>query len=150
MAAISQPTFSNAFSSMKMLKNVFKFHLDLFLGVLFTISHHWFRKWLGADYATSHYRNQWWLSSLTHICVTRPQWVNNYFADWRSFIYVVGWIISVKCVILLCFVLLRLCYKSLRLHAIHLSVLFRITTSSIIRLPHCREATLTDMDKHDQ
>ena len=26
--------------------------------------------------ATSHYLNQWWPSSLTHICITRPQWVN--------------------------------------------------------------------------
>ena len=25
--------------------------------------------------ATSHYLNQWWSSQLTHICVTRPQWV---------------------------------------------------------------------------
>ena len=25
---------------------------------------------------TSHYRNQWWPSSMTHICITRPQWVN--------------------------------------------------------------------------
>ena len=25
--------------------------------------------------ATSHYLNQWWPSSTTHICVTRPHWV---------------------------------------------------------------------------
>ena len=36
----------------------------------------WFRSWLGTSQATSHYLNQWWLSLMTHICVTRPQWVN--------------------------------------------------------------------------
>ena len=38
-----------------------KFHWSLFLGVQLTISQHWFRWWLGADQATSHYLNQWWL-----------------------------------------------------------------------------------------
>ena len=46
MAAIYQTTFANAFSWMKM-------HL--------MISRHWFRQWLGADQATSHCLNQWWL-----------------------------------------------------------------------------------------
>ena len=27
--------------------------------------------------APSHYLNQWWLSLMTHICVTRPQWVKS-------------------------------------------------------------------------
>ena len=30
----------------------------------------------GAGQATSHYLNQWWLNYTTHICVTRPQWVD--------------------------------------------------------------------------
>ena len=30
-------------------------------GLQLTIFQHWFRKWLGADQATSHYLNQWWL-----------------------------------------------------------------------------------------
>ena len=38
-----------------------KFHWSLFLRVQLTISQHWFRLWLGADQATSHYLNQWWL-----------------------------------------------------------------------------------------
>ena len=29
------------------------------------------------EQATSHYLNQWWPSSTTHICVTRPQWVKS-------------------------------------------------------------------------
>ena len=44
-----------------------KFHWSLFLRVKLTIFHHWFRKWLGADQATSHYLNQWWPMLSTHI-----------------------------------------------------------------------------------
>ena len=36
----------------------------------------WFKKWLGAEQATSHYMNQCRPSSLTHICGTRRRWVN--------------------------------------------------------------------------
>ena len=61
MAAISQTTFSNVFSSMKMFKFRLRFHWSLFPRVQLTIFHHWFRWWLGAVQATSHYLNQWWL-----------------------------------------------------------------------------------------
>ena len=61
MAAISQTTLSNAFSWMTMLEFRIKFHWSLFIRVQLTISQHWFRWWLGADQATSHYLNQWWL-----------------------------------------------------------------------------------------
>ena len=61
MAAIIQTTFSNAFSWMKMCEFRLKFHWSLFLRVQLTIFHHWFRWWLGAYQATSHYLNQWWL-----------------------------------------------------------------------------------------
>ena len=71
MAAISQTTFSNAFSWIKSFVFWFKFHWSLFLMVELTIFRHWFRLWLGADQATSHYLNQCWPSSLTHICDTR-------------------------------------------------------------------------------
>ena len=37
-----------------------KFHWNLFLRVYLTIFHHWFRQWLGAFQAPSHYLNQWW------------------------------------------------------------------------------------------
>ena len=77
MDAISQTTFSNAFSWMKMHKFRLRFHWSLFLRFKLTIFQHWFRWWLGAGQATSHYLNQWMMVSLlTHICVTRPQWVN--------------------------------------------------------------------------
>ena len=75
MAADSQTTLSNPFSWMKILWFRFRFQWSLFLRVQLTIIQHWFRLWLGAGQATSHYLNQWWLILLTHICVTRPQWV---------------------------------------------------------------------------
>ena len=49
------------FSWMKMYEFRLTFHRSLFLGVQLTIFQHWFRQWLGADQATSHYLNQWWL-----------------------------------------------------------------------------------------
>ena len=59
--AISQTSFSNVFSSMKMCEFRFKSHWSVFLRVQLTIIQHRFRQWLGADQATSHYLNQWWL-----------------------------------------------------------------------------------------
>ena len=38
-----------------------KFRWSLFLGVWLTLFQHWFRQWLGANQATSHYLNWWWL-----------------------------------------------------------------------------------------
>ena len=61
MDAISQTTFSSAFCWTKMFEFRIKFHWSLFLRVQLTIFQHWFRWWLGADQATSHYLNQWWL-----------------------------------------------------------------------------------------
>ena len=61
MAAIFQTTFSDEFSWMKMYKFRLKFHWNLFPRVQLTIFQHWFRKWLGAGQATSHYLKQWWL-----------------------------------------------------------------------------------------
>ena len=61
MAAVSQTTFSSAFSWMKNLLFWFKFHWILFLMVQLTITQHWFRKWLGTGQATNHYLNHWWL-----------------------------------------------------------------------------------------
>ena len=43
MATISQTTFSNASSWMKMFEFRLRFHWSLFLGVQTTISQHWFR-----------------------------------------------------------------------------------------------------------
>ena len=61
MAAIFQTTFPNAFSWMKMFKFRLRFHWSLFPRVQLTVFQHWFRKWLGAGQATSHYLDQWWL-----------------------------------------------------------------------------------------
>ena len=77
MDTISQTILSNAFSWMKIFEFRLKFHWSLFLRVQLTIFQHLFRYWFGAVQATSHYLNQWWSSQLTHICVTRLQWVNN-------------------------------------------------------------------------
>ena len=60
MAAIFQTTFSNAFSWMKMYQFSLRLHWSLFPRVKLTIFHPWFRQWLGADQATSHYLNQGW------------------------------------------------------------------------------------------
>ena len=65
MAAIFQTTFSNAFYWMKMFKFRLRFHWSLFPRVQLTIFQHWFRSWLGAGQATSHYLK----------CITWPQWV---------------------------------------------------------------------------
>ena len=61
MAAVFQTTFLNGFSWIKIYEFRLKFLWSLFLGAQLTIYQHWFRKWLGADQATSHYLNQWWL-----------------------------------------------------------------------------------------
>ena len=59
IAAILQMTFSNEFSCMKIFIFSIEFHWSLFLRFQLTTSHHWFRQWLGAASATSHYLNQW-------------------------------------------------------------------------------------------
>ena len=69
-----QTTFSNAFSWMKMIVFLLKFHWNLFpkgpindIPALVDIM---------ACQATNHYLNQWWPSFTdAYICATRPQWV---------------------------------------------------------------------------
>ena len=53
--------FSNAFSWMQMCEFRLRFPQRLFLRFELTIFQYWFRWWLRADQATSHYLNQWWL-----------------------------------------------------------------------------------------
>ena len=60
---------------MKMREFWLKFHWSLFLWVWLTIGEHWFRYWLCAEQATSHYLNRWVPSLPTHICGTRKMWV---------------------------------------------------------------------------
>ena len=59
--AILQTTFWNAFFLMKMFEFRIRFHWSLFLRVQSTVIQYWFRQWLGAVQATSHYLNQCWL-----------------------------------------------------------------------------------------
>ena len=61
VVAISQTTFSNAFSWKKLFEFRLGFHWSLFLRFELTIFQHWFRQWLGAGQATSHCLYQWWL-----------------------------------------------------------------------------------------
>ena len=68
MAAISQAIFSDAFSWMKIFIFWSKFHWNLFLRVQLTITQHFV-----PSLVPSHYLNQCWPDSLTHICGT---WVN--------------------------------------------------------------------------
>ena len=69
-----QRTLSIAFSWMKKIEFRFKLHWNMFPGIQLTISQHGFRRWLGAEQATSHYLDQWSPSLLTHICGTRGRW----------------------------------------------------------------------------
>ena len=59
MGIISQTIFSHVFSWMDMFEFWLKLHWSLFLKVQLTIFQHWFRWWVGAVQATSHYLNQW-------------------------------------------------------------------------------------------
>ena len=56
---ILQTTFSNAFFYENVLITN-RFHWSLFPRVQSTLSQHWFRWWLVADQATSHYLKHWW------------------------------------------------------------------------------------------
>jgi len=55
-----QTTISFQFSSMKCATIRQQFHIGLFLGVFSMISQHWFKKWIGADFAPNHFLDQWW------------------------------------------------------------------------------------------
>ena len=82
-ATILQTTFSNAFSWIKICEFWLMFHWILFLRVNYTIFQYWFRLWLGADQATSHYLNQWWS---VYWCICAPlghsEWRQSY---WETF-----------------------------------------------------------------
>ena len=58
-----------------------RFHWSLFIRFELPVFQHWFRLWLDADKATSHYLNNWWFTLLTHTCVTWPQWVKIHVSD---------------------------------------------------------------------
>ena len=60
-------SFSSTFSWKNMYKVPFRLHWKLFPRVQLTTFQHWFRYWLGAWRATSHYLNLWWLVSDAYI-----------------------------------------------------------------------------------
>ena len=61
IVAISMTTFSNAYSGMRMHGFRLGYRWRLFVRFKSTIFQHWFREWLGADQARSHYLKQRWL-----------------------------------------------------------------------------------------
>ena len=75
MNNISQTTFSNFFSSMKMFEFRLKFHWSLLPRVQLTIFQHWFRCLDGVKPLSE----PMMVCLPTHICVTRPQWVKQHF-----------------------------------------------------------------------
>ena len=58
---LSRRHFQMHFYWMKLYEFRLKCHCILFPRVQITLFQHWFRQWLGAGQATSHYLNQWWL-----------------------------------------------------------------------------------------
>ena len=91
MATISTDDIS--YVSSRMRNFVFRFEFSCFRSLLLrvqvTISQHWFKKWLGTEQVSSHYLNQWWTNLPTHICVTRPQWVDPCIAGLSGLIQMV-------------------------------------------------------------
>ena len=97
MGTISQTIFSNAFSWMKILQLRLKFHWSLFPRDQSTIFQHWFRLWLSAVQATSHYLNQWWsvyrriyasLGLNELMWPSDTMWCHGYWSTW---IQVMAW-----------------------------------------------------------
>ena len=73
MDTISQRTFSNAFSLMKMFEFQLKFHWGLFLRVQLTTNEHW----LGNGLAPNRWQAITWTNDdPVQWRITRPQWVN--------------------------------------------------------------------------
>ena len=79
MAAVSQTTHSNAFSWMKMLEFRLRFHWSLFLRVQINNNPALVQIMAWRRPGDKPLSEPMMVSLLTHICVTRPQWVK-----WRS------------------------------------------------------------------
>ena len=75
MVAVSQTTFSNAFSRINIFVFRFTFHWSLFTSVQLTLSEHWIRQRLVAEPETRHYLNQCRPISPMYICGTRGRWL---------------------------------------------------------------------------
>ena len=77
MAAILQMVLSKPFVARKLLFLIPVSHSSVFSRVQSKIIQHWYRYWLGAEKAKSHYLNKWWPTSMTHMCASRPQCVDH-------------------------------------------------------------------------
>ena len=75
MAAIFQTIFSSVFS-MKMYEFRLTFHWSMFLGVQLTIFQHWVQVMVWRRPGDKPLSEPMMVILPTHICVTRPQWVN--------------------------------------------------------------------------
>ena len=75
MATIFQTTFSNAFSWMKMYEFWLKFHWSLFPRVRLSIFQHWVQIMAWRRPGDKPLSEPMMVRLLTHICITRPQWV---------------------------------------------------------------------------
>ena len=80
MATISQTIFFYPFSRKKSFVFSLKFHWNLFFRVQLAITQHY--------WVPSHYLNQCWSNSLTHICGTRGRWVNGKITAYRLLFHV--------------------------------------------------------------
>ena len=85
MVAISQTMFSYVLSWRKGFPFWLKLHWSFFFkGPKLIVTQHWFRYWLGAEWATSHHLDQCSPDSLKHICANGG-WVNEQFRNlWRT------------------------------------------------------------------
>ena len=81
MDAISQTPFSSTFSWMKMLEFRLKFHWSLFPRAELTIFQHWFQIMVWRRPSDKPLSEPMMVSLATHICVTRPQWLNEHIAN---------------------------------------------------------------------
>ena len=72
--AILKTIFWNTFYWMKMYWLPLKLHCNIFLMDQLTISHHWFRWWRGRP-SNKPFFEPMMIILLTHVCITRPQWV---------------------------------------------------------------------------
>ena len=101
MAAIFQTTFSNAFSSMQMCEFRLRFHWNLFLRVKSTIFQHCLKWWLGADQATCHQLNQWWLVHWrTYVSLGLNELKRN--TDWTHWPLFVRWSLDINSIFFKC------------------------------------------------
>ena len=77
-------TLTNALSLKKVLVFSSKFHFSVFRGVQLAMTRYWFRLWLWQRTGDKLFP-EWIITQvLKHICVTKPQWVNQRNSHYRE------------------------------------------------------------------